>query len=687
MVRIPERPYAAISGGRLQHAAADSSPVWPALSSLGQGIRQAVETLNAQKQHNTLVEAQNYYTAQMVAWRNKEENREQGPADGGHVQAYLTQHSLAVDAVLDYVRQAGVNEADEANEQVERAFAAWAGEREKSGFLRAASFELGQQRERGRQAHETRLREIALAVENNPGAFGEAVTQAEECCALAVGQGLFTPGEAVEAFDHVQGDLREAAFAGLYKENPARALASLDALGFADAMKQELLRKGVADAAASEVLENTARAATLSSLSMRAAAAERHALLAGDTSQLGELARAFAFSGDMSMSGELSNRAAVYERHEAALRQGAYMPVPDLEASIASLGNALVDGGEGLSSEQKTLNEEELFLLRRLCRERKQALAADPAGAVSPQVAVALAITSDEAGMIPLDASLPDTFTHERLADLRLAAQAGNGVAEAGRRVMTNAESAAYREEWRTANAAGRLRMALSLTAYGRHGGAAAREAGLRPAEHLVLLQVEADPRAATALASVIEANTARGGDAAALLPESGPMRAALFSSEAVKAAGAAVEALAGQGHFTSVFENYARTLLRLTHTEGGDVRAASALLDGRLKSLVSADCALVFDPLVHEDAHRLSHALRNVQAGFAQESKAGGESGRAKSPVGTYEQGVWVNAPDGDGYVLWERGAEIWSLRVRDENLREMAVGFDGGTSKKAEE
>lgn len=673
MVRIPERPYAALARGQVEYRPEGSGSVSRALSSLGADALNLAENLRARREHDLLVEAQSRYASKMGAWRDKEEKEKTGGSAEGHALRLLRQHGEAAEAALERLNEAGAGEAGA------RAFRAWAGEREKKGFMQAAAFEHRQLLRHGQELHETRLREITAELERDPQAFADSLRQAEESYALAVGQGVLAPGEAAAAFARTREALGQTAFSKLYASSPDRAIAGMAALGLPEEQQAVLRTRHEADAVAAARLAAAAKKDASAALAMRIPDAERQALLDGGPAGLEQLARAFADINDLEAAREAGSRAELHHRHAPIIGESLNMSLPELSALIArkkeESAQAASDGQPDETGRDKERRAEELSLLLSMYDTRKRALVADPAESVGKEVAAALGLDSGEPALMPgEEAGLPTSLTAERLADLRMAAQGNQGLGPEERRVLTNKECAAYRESWRSGDAAGRLRTALSLTAYGKHTGAVSRELGLRPAEQLVLLQVGADPRAAVSLAAVIEANTA-GYPAMRETPQDDgrTLQAAIESSEVARAARAATRALPGIPALRSSFDNYRKTLAGLLRMEGGDMDSAVAMLDGRLRSLVTAGCALLYDPVVHGDAGFLENALERAKMKLIAE----GGPGRAQAErlSGSGEKGVWINAPDADGFVFREPDSATWTLHVRESDLRELAV------------
>jgi hypothetical protein len=299
----------------------------------------------------------------------------------------------------------------------------------------------------------------------------------------------------------------------------------------------------------------------------------------------------------------------------------------------------------------------------KLLADRARALKDDPAEAVSDRV---FAPDDDPAGK----------------AAERLEQQAKNGVPESARKVLTNTEAASLKESWGRGDLHKRLGIAALLEQYGVWAGQAAAEAGIGPAEQFLPAQARHDPRAAERLGAVITA--------ASLKPEELPKRDAaqtltynaVQDSQTLKG----YKALASLWPSNAALQETARkledTLGKLVLTTGA-AEDATATLDGRVRALTDGNFALVYDPGAFADAGDLEAGLRDaLMPGGALEEFLTGLTfetphDRADRLAHLRRVGRWINAPDGDGWVLFDPVAQAplmdgkgAVLRLRDKDL-----------------
>lgn len=651
MVRIPERPYAAIAGGRLEAPGRSGiTSVYKATGDLGRTAMDIAERMRSRREHDVFVEAQNTYTKTMNSWRENAEGAIRGGSAEGHARQYLQRHEETVDGILERLRESG------GREEGGKAFRAWARERGKNGFLQAAQYEHTQLLSHRKQVHRERLEGVLAEVERNPSSYSDAVRQAEEGYVLAVGQGLYAPDDARDAFVHTQKELKETAFNSLYAQNPSAAMQNMDALELPEEKRIAALARYKADSVAAQAIMNTAQAAAAAALVLRVKDAERAAAIEGDYSLLNGLAEQYAALGDSASASALTEKAALYEKHAPAIRESGVMPLPLLQAHI-SREAGLLSGPVGSDVEKRSAREEELLLREKIYEERKRALIADPVEAVRTEVESALAMNEIYL-KFPEGTGKHSSAEQEALMDLRMAAQANNGLPQSSRRVLSNGEVTEYRRAWRAGDAQNRLAAALSLFAYGKYAGKAAVEVGLSHSERLALGQARSDARAELTLASIIEANAAKGGEVASNALSKNEIDL-VSRSEVMSVALAAQTAVPTNMELRAACDDYARTLARLVRMEGGNAVSASQMFDGRLKGLVSDGHALLYDPALHRDPVRLQERLREAKNGTALEQAAhnAGLLGQEKDAWLQFirANGVWVNAPDWDGYVLYD--------------------------------
>lgn len=675
MVRIPEKPYAFLANERLEPSRSTRRPLFASFEQLGGEVMASALAMQDQRDHDLLVEAQNAYSASISDWRTDVEETRQGGAARGLTRDFQERHEEALQESLGRMREAGLSGKGE------RAFMNWAAGRESAYTAEASRFEHGQMLLHGKDMHALRLKSITESLERDPAAFPDAFKQLEESYALAVGQGIFRPEEAKLHFAETRDALRQKAFDGLYARDKRVAMDSLECLGLDAEQKNRAATRFAGDAAQGAAREQAVRDDRLKALDMRMDAAQRLAVRSGDAAPLRDLARRFEALGAEEQARPLHERAALYESHTSAVKESLSLPLPKLAGLIREL-----EQNSGKESAQGNGDSAgELLLRRNIFKERRRFLEQDPAAAVEEEVAASLAAGEN---------LLAGAGQVERLTDMRLAAQATNGAPETARRVLTNAETADYQKLWRAGNADTRRDMARGLAAYGRYAGKAAEEIGLCAAETLALERINAgDPGAEAALDAMLTLRSVRESAGAHLAPYQeqgqgqnqepgqGAGRDAMRHSHVVQAFRAAVEALPGDQRIAGMLRDFEHTFTGLAGMPGGGAQRAAAMLDGRLQGLADGEFALVYDPSVFDGDRRLENALREAQQGAALEKLAknrdfASPEEREEWLFHVRQQGIWLNAPDRDGYVLYEpvsqmpvmdRDGKLFRLRDRD--------------------
>jgi hypothetical protein len=481
--------------------------VFRSLGGLGETLFSTALALRGKQDHDALVRAQNAYAEDMDKGKAADETARMG---GRALAGFGERHGQALEAGLARL------EGDDLSGEAERAFRVWAEQRHSEGFRQAARDAHGVLRRQGQEAHEQRLHGIFAAVERSPGDYDDALNQLAESFTLAVGQGLYGPGEAAERLERSGGHLRERAFNSLYDNDPAEAMRRLEGMGFDEEQKNVAALRFAADQAGEAARQEADRELRLRCLAMQGTEAERKAALGGDVGGLRRLADAYAALGEEDKADAATRLAYSYMEHAPIIRESAALPLPRLEAVIRELEEAGPESGKG----------EELRLRSGVYEDRLRTLFADPAGAVAADVERALG-SAEEGGFDENEAALSPAL----LAGMRLAAQENNGLPPNRRRVLTNAEAARLGEAWSLGAPEERRDICRTLAAYGEYAAMAAGELGLSRLERLLLTQSTRDPRAEVALATVLAADAAR--EAALPAPagaEEDAARVSLFS-------------------------------------------------------------------------------------------------------------------------------------------------------------
>ena len=641
MVRIPERPYAQLAGGRLEAPAARRSQMFDALGRGGEQIFRAALVLQDRLDHNYLVEAQNEYTRSMTDFGLQAEQERQGENAAGFTQDFEARQAETVSDITARMQDKGLSRNGQ------RAFEHWAMDRGMRGRADAARFEHRQMVAFGQDQHALRLQGIEDMLGRNPGNFADAFAQLEESFALAVGQGIYRASEAKVRLADARDKLKSTAFENLYAVDRGRAMQSMGALGLDAAEQARAKKRYQSDLRADAAHARAAQADKVRGLALQVEDVDYLARTSGDVGELRTLAGSFAALGEKETAAKLSTRADLYENNAGAIKESRAMPLPELVKTIESMAADLTAAAESKDANKHRMLTEELKLRAGVYEERRKALEKDPAGAVAADA---------EAALPPELADNPAART-----DMRLAAQENNGVPQSMRRVLTNSEAARLKEAWLNGDLQTRLAVSASLEKYGPHAGNVAQEIGLAPSEQLLVERARRDPRAAGALASVITASATKPEALPKLEKADSLAREAAESSEVVRASRAAAAAMPGIPAYQVMTRNYEDTLARLVRMNGGNTDAARDMLDGQLRSLADGkNFALMYDPAEIPGNADLEGALRAAQSADKVDALAAGrrwtdDFERQNWVEHITRSGVWVNAPDADGWMLFD--------------------------------
>jgi hypothetical protein len=265
------------------------------------------------------------------------------------------------------------------------------------------------------------------------------------------------------------------------------------------------------------------------------------------------------------------------------------------------------------------------------------------------------------------------------LVSARLQAQAADGVAAPLRKALPAAEAAALSGQWKAADAQQRLALFSQWQqGYGAQAGRVMGEIGLSPLEQQSARRAlaEGTPEAARDFLTVSAAASADDKQ----LPDVdrfGPLkREVAAGSKSMQAMyDMAERVMPGNSAFAGTIKAAEDTAGRLLKMQGGNVERTVSLLDAGLGRLDGDRYALVYvkgntDGDMLEDA--LGHAadlllkdFREALPGYAQGVPAGERAAYLQ------RKGIWANAPDGDGWVLFDPRAQAPIINERGEFFR----------------
>lgn len=376
------------------------------------------------------------------------------------------------------------------------------------------------------------------------------------------------------------------------------------------------------------------------------------ALHGGETAALRDLAGRFAALGKGRTAETLLRKAELYENNYAAGQDARTRPLPELARTITDIDGKLSDTRDPTA--WRTLAEER-EVRARIYDARLGLFRKDPAAAV---------------------ADLAGGETPEGQAESRLALQESNGLPAGARRVLTGDEAATLAGKWAEGDATTRIALWQDvLLPYGRHAGKAAAEAGITPAEQVAVTAAMADPRNVANLKAVVTAAAAKPEELPALDKAKELTREAVETSAVYRAyATAARKAMPGNASIQNGLRQMEKTLGNLVRMNGGDAEAAARALDGTFQPLVDGRFSLVFDPgkASGRDMERgLEAALGPRLEEFLRDRRYRDDFDRADHLAFLRRDAVWVNAPDGEGFVLVDPVAQAPVADARGNMFR----------------
>jgi len=161
--------------------------------------------------------------------------------------------------------------------------------------------------------------------------------------------------------------------------------------------------------------------------------------------------------------------------------------------------------------------------------------------------------------------------------------------------------------------------------------------------------------------------------------------RQALADSEVAKGYAALAREMPGIASIQLIRSGLEKTAAKLLRMNGGDVEAARKILDGRMETLTGANYALVYDTGAGLSSGKIQEGLRAFMGkkleNFLEDVPFRDKFARQDRLADLRRRGLWANAPDGRGYVLFDPVAQAPVLdgkgriyRATDEDLRGVA-------------
>ena len=371
---------------------------------------------------------------------------------------------------------------------------------------------------------------------------------------------------------------------------------------------------------------------------------ENMALVTGDASRLFQLADALAGLGQQEAAEKTRKKAEQIDANAELVREIDREPLPrameilqGLDADIEFTAKNGQSAGFAAATSKREVAAKAIERKLKLFKE-------DPAGAVAERVF----------------AKEPQEMATERL---RL--QEENGLPPMSRRILTKAEASQYGTAWRDGDLGTRQSLAHTLLQYGEHAGTVAREVGLSPAEQLAMRHSLRN--GIYNLGAAIAAHTGKKDDLPKVVDVDKNRQTLIDESEVCKAYRALCLALPGSSDLLSQYASIQDSAERYFRATGGDKAKALALMDGKMEAVTSGNYALLVDTSLFT-TRQVEGALSSATGTQLEEFARGMNDAKGK-PLDEQAQkdyarqmrrGVWVNAPDGNGYVLVDQVSQL---------------------------
>jgi hypothetical protein len=668
MVKIPERPYGYIARG-LPDARLAGGGQAETLSTIGEGAAKLFGValhLQEQRDHDLLVEAQNRYTKQVTDFTLQAEQNRTGDRARGFTREYSGQSDTTRNDVTKWLKDNG------GSGMAERAFGNWATGRKTQGTEGAARFEHGQLKAHSKDLFDQRVQAIVDQVEHNPGSFGDAANQLQEAFTLGVGQGLFRPEEARARLHDAREKLSLTSFDNMYAMNRGQAMQSMEALGLTPAQQARAKKRYQADSRADAAIARAERAERVGVILEDYSDAEYVARRSGDVAGLESIGKRLYAAGDARRADNVMRQVTLYRENAAVIRESNEIPLGELVASIekrsatyrddaASAPESIATRSAGLHA----LEEQEKIYADRVAELKK-----DPAQAVTKRAAKAAEGLSGAA-----------------LVDARLAAQTADGLPAPLRRALTGAEANALKNQWLGASGAERLQLFTGLQqTYGKAAGRVMGEIGLDPLTQTAARRALSlgTAEAAQAFVSISEAASAEDKALPSVEKYDTLKRDVIAQSQTLRAMrDMAARVMPGNASFAGKLRAAEDAAGRLLRMNGGNIETTISQLDAGLGRLEGKHALIFEKAAVDGDTLEkgLEGALKNLKDfGEVLPGYAEGDANRLDY---LQRRGVWVNAPDGDGFVLFDPRSQAPIIngkgeffRVRAKDAAALAMG-----------
>ena len=363
--------------------------------------------------------------------------------------------------------------------------------------------------------------------------------------------------------------------------------------------------------------------------------AEAYFLETGDNSAMVDIENSLRAIGRTGDATDIAKKRRITEKAHSVIRGGSDMSLMDQWNYVQK--ELAVDSTENASLKSRAKDQAE-----KVVKARMQAFQKAPSDYVAKLVD-------------------PD-LTPEQQAERRLELQkeVGKGIRYKPE-VLTKEEAAVYQEAWDDADANGKLDMLTRLNGFGAHRGAVLEQIGVPASSQIAASMFWENPMAKGDARILITAATAKPAD----IPKTGVTDAEVLkeleASDVMKSLRTVARNQPGNVRFQGFVAGVEKTLINAAKISG-DKATVGKLLDKHFASIVDDTTAIYFSPSKVPDVTALEVALKNRRKALGESleyqremfEKAGMPSEAFDERIETIaEHGVWVNAPDGDGFVL----------------------------------
>jgi hypothetical protein len=342
------------------------------------------------------------------------------------------------------------------------------------------------------------------------------------------------------------------------------------------------------------------------------------------------------------------------------------IPLGELAASISAERAKPLESGERMDADAPRHSALSLKVREEIFNRRRERLKTDPAGAVNERAA-----------------RLVEDMTPAGLVSARLRVQAADGVTAPLRKVLTTAEAESLSNQWKAGNEQERLALFSRIREdYGPYASRVMGEMGMNPLEQSLALTALAagTPDAARALAQVSAAASMADKDLPEI-PALNTLKKEIVAESKRLAAQRDMMArvMPGNPAFVGAVKRGEDAAERLLRVMNGNKEAVLDFLDNGVDRLDGANFSLVYEKSA-VDGGTLEDALLAAGRDLANfdEALPGYAGGQKKAERVKWLQrnGIWCNAPDADGFVLFDPrmqapivngNGEFYRVRAKD--------------------